>query len=219
MELVYLPIDIDVGDIDERKVLKWFHSHKLLDTDYWEYTENRHTWAMVSCCRDPGNWRRYPKDIYDNRRAEGENLGILFHPGFEEEFPQLAQCIRSLPFKQLTLTGMLYQMGEIPLHQDALDPHHPTEPRRYSIYLTNPEYNTFYFSKTENSKKKVYPKILEHRCFAFNNRDCFHGASLTQREKIIITAAGIIDNQRHEELLSKSLNKFKEHALYLEDLE
>jgi hypothetical protein len=213
--LAFLPIDINIGDIDEEKLLRWFYDHRLEGNDYWECKEARHIWAMISTCRQPKNWRLYDDEMWSNRRIEGINEGIIFHPGFEDEFPVLADCIRQLPFKQLTVSGMLYQLGEIPPHQDTQDPHCPTEPRRYTIYLTNPENNTFYFSKTKDSEK-IYPTInKDYRCFVFNNTDVWHGASLTHRPKIILTMAGIIDNEKHEELLNRSLEKFKDQALYI----
>ncbi len=215
MSLAYLPIDIPMPILNEKKLLDWFENHKLLDTDYWEYQSNRHTWALVSTCNQPSNWRRFDPVMWENRRVESDNSGILFHPGFEEAFPEIANCIRALPFKQLTVSGMLYQMGEIPTHQDTIDPHDPTEPRRYTIYLTDPKYNTFYVSKTEDSEKILVNIDPEYSCFVFNNTDVWHGAFKNDRPKIILTTAGIIDNEKHNELLEKSLKKFKDKALYL----
>lgn len=212
--LIYLPIDIDLEWPDEAKIIDWFHHHKLLDTDYWEYESNRHTWAMISTCKEPKDWRRYDAEMWSNRREEGVNKGILFHPSFEETFPNIAYCIRQLPFKQLTVSGMLYQMGNIPPHKDTQDQHSPTEPRRYSIYLTDPKYNTFYFSQDEQGENKIYPNLVTP-CFAFNNTDTWHGAVATKRPKIILTTAGIIDNEKHEKLLQRSLEKYKDFALYL----
>jgi hypothetical protein len=45
MKLAYIPIDIPVKTPDEKKVLEWFESHKLTDTDYWEYEQGRHAWG------------------------------------------------------------------------------------------------------------------------------------------------------------------------------
>jgi hypothetical protein len=213
-KLIYLPIDIDVEWPDEAVLIDWFHKHKLKDTDYWEYKSNRHTWAMTSTCKEPKDWHRYDKDIWDNRRKEGENHGVVLHPGFTEIFPSLANCLKQLPFKQLTVSGMLYQMGEIPPHRDAHDTRNPTEPRRYTIYLTHPKHNTFYFSRDESGSKKIYPNLITP-CFAFNNTDVYHGAEATNRPKIILTMAGILDNTAHEHLLEKSLKKYKDYALYV----
>lgn len=213
-KLVYLPIDIDVDWPDEDLLVDWFHQHKLLDTDYWEYQSNRHTWAMISTCTLPRDWRRYDKEMWDNRRKEGINEGMLFHPGFEKIFPGLANCIKQLPFKQLSVSGLLYQMGEIPLHKDTHDITNPVEPRRYTIYLTDPKYNTFYFSTDEIGKNKIYPDIVTP-CFAFNNTDVWHGAAVSLRPKIILTTAGIIDHEKHNALLQKSLEKYNSQAIYI----
>ena len=105
-------------------------------------------------------------------------------------------------------------MGEIPLHQDTYDTNNPTEPRRYTIYLTDPRYNTFYLSADDSGKNKVYPDLITP-CFAFNNSDVWHGAIATDRPKIILTTAGIIDNDKHEALIKRSLEKYKDYAVYL----
>lgn len=216
MKLAYLPIDIPVLIPDEKLVLDWFEHHKLLDTNYWEYEQGRHTWAMISTCKEPKNWRRYDADMWNNRREPiVDNPSIFFHPGFEETFPEISNCIRQLPFKQLTVSGMLYQMGEIPVHQDATDKHDPTEPRRYTIYLTAPEHNTFYVSKTSDSEKIILNINSNYSCFVFNNTDCWHGALKNNRPKIILTMAGILDNEKHKKLIERSLKKFKDQALYL----
>jgi L-rhamnose mutarotase len=215
MKLAYLPIDIPTPIVDEKKILDWFENHKLLDTDYWEYQQERHAWAMTSTCTTPKHWRRYDSEMWENRRQIGDNQGVLFHPGFEDAFPEIANCIKQLPFKQLTVSGMLYQLGEIPPHQDETDIWNPTEPRRYSIYLTSPEHNTFYVSKTPDSEKIFVNINPEYSCFVFNNTDCWHGAIKNDRPKIILTTAGILDNDKHNLLLEKSLKKFKNEAIYL----
>lgn len=214
MSLIYTPIDIPCKIPDETKILNWFHKYCLIGDDYWEYKSGRHQWAMVSVSKEPKDWRRYDPDMWANRRAEQDvKPEILFHPGFETEFPELSNVIRQLPFKQLSVTGMLYQVGEIPLHNDTHDLHNPIEPRRYTIYLTNPDYNTFYF---DINGERVFPKInSDYCCFVFNNTDVRHGALKMNREKIILTAAGIIDHEKHEELLSRSITKFKNHLIYL----
>ena len=48
MNLAYTPINIYCPIPDQALLLEWFHTHKLLDTDYWEYTEDRHVWAKVA---------------------------------------------------------------------------------------------------------------------------------------------------------------------------
>jgi hypothetical protein len=169
---------------------------------------------MISTSKEPKDWRIYDNEMWENRRETQDiDPEVFVHPGFEDEFPEIVSVLKQLPFKQLSVSGMLYQMGDIPPHNDTHDPRQPTEPRRYTIYLTNPDYNTFYFEK---DGKKYFPKInKDYSCFVFNNTDVKHGALKLDREKIILTCAGILDNEKHDLLLNRSINKFKEELLYI----
>jgi hypothetical protein len=215
MTLAYTPIDIAIELPDEQFILDWFEQHKVVDTDYWEYQANRHTWAIVACTKNLDNWRKIDFSLWENRRDSVPDPSLFFHPGFIEAFPSLAEAIKKLPFKQLTYAGMILQMGEIGSHQDTYDHNDPSEPRRYNIYLTDPEYNTFYMCKEENSER-AKPKFDDtYRCFAFNNSECWHGAEPTNRPKIMIATTGIVDNEAHKELIARSVEKFKDKVLYL----
>lgn len=215
MTLAYTPIDIVIDVPDEQEIINWFEKHKVLDTDYWEYRANRHTWAIVACMKNLDDWRKIDFSLWDNRRDEIPNAGMYFHPGFEETFPSIASAIKQLPFKQLTYAGMILQMGEITPHQDTHDHNDPTEPRRYNIYLTDPAHNTFYISKDPKSER-IKPQIDNtYRCFAFNNSKCWHGAEPTARPKLMIATTGIIDDTAHKELVARSIDKFKDKVLYI----
>jgi hypothetical protein len=213
--LAYVPVDIPVELPKEQDIVDWFDSHKVTDGDYWEYQSNRHTWAIVAARKDLSDWRKIDFDLWNSRRELQENSELYFHPGFESQFPSLVSAIRNLPFKQITYAGMLLQMGEIASHQDTYDENNPIEPRRYNIYLTDPAYNTFYMSKEENSQR-VFPEIdNKYRCFAFNNSQVWHGAEPTNRTKIMIAITGIVDDTASQVLIARSLEKFKDKALYL----
>jgi hypothetical protein len=214
MKLIYTPIDIPCKLPDEQKLLQWFHNNHLTDTDYWEYKSGRHQWAMTSTSTEPKDWRRYDEELWTNRRNEQTTEPkVYINPSFDKEFPEISNVLRQLPFKQLTVSGLLYQIGDIPLHNDTHDPREPTEPRRYTIYLTNPDYCTFYF---DVNGERVIPKInKDYCCFVFNNTDVQHGAFKMDREKIILTCAGIIDNDKHNELLNRSIEKFKDELIYI----
>lgn len=215
MTLAYTPIDIAIDISSEQEIIDWFENHKVLDTDYWEYQANRHTWAIVACMQDLDDWRKIDFNLWNNRRDQIPNAGVYFHPGFEETFPSIASAIKQLPFKQLTYAGMILQMGEISPHQDTHDQNNPTEPRRYNIYLTDPAHNTFYISKDPKSER-IKPQFdNSYRCFAFNNSECWHGAEPTARPKLMIATTGIIDNEKHKALLERSLEKFPNKAIWI----
>lgn len=194
----------------EQEVINWFNEHKITETDYWEYEQGRHTWCYVALRKEPQNWYTYQAWLdWANNRNPINDSGLFFHPGFEEKFPGLAKCIRSLPFTQIGTSGFIMQMGEIPPHQDT--EYNMQEPRRYIIYVTDPKYNTFYL---EHNGKKYYPDIdSKYRCFAFNNSDVMHGADATNRTKILLSTVGIMDPTKHQELLDRSIKKFPDKVI------
>jgi len=216
-KIVYTPIDIEFDMPSENALIEWFENNKVLDTDYWEYTENRHTWCFIAMRHMPSDWRRFNAwREWFNERVASNSTDLFFAPGFEELFPSLANAIRQLPFKEIGASGMLMQMGAVPPHRDTYDPDQPQEPRRYIIYITNPSDSTFYI---QHGDVKIYPQIDEkYRCFAFNNTDVLHGADPTFKTKIILSTAGIIDQKKHNELLSRSIKKFSNKVIYIDDI-
>ena len=212
MTILYTPIDIEFDMPKEQDIIDWFEEHKILDTDYWEYTQNRHTWCLVVSRQPHEDWRRYKVwQSWTNNRTAIDNPGLFFHPGFAEQFPGLANAISQLPFSQIGGGGFIKQMSEIPAHQDTDTGFDVTEPKRYLIYVTNPTHNTFYL---EHQGKKYYPEIdNKYRCFAFNNNDVLHGAESPSATKILLSVTGIIDNTQHTKLINRSMLKFKDKVI------
>lgn len=210
MTVIYTPIDIEFEVPDEQSIIDWFHAHKITDTEYWEYAEGRHEWCYVALRKEPENWRTYDAWLdWAKERKPIKDAGLVFHPGFEEAFPGLAKCIRELPFDQIGTSGFIMQIGTIPPHQDAA--YEITEPRRYIIYVTDPAYNTFYL---EHDGKKIFPSIdPKYRCFAFSNSDVLHGAEPTTRTKILLSTVGIMNEQKHKELIERSIAKFSDKVI------
>ena len=210
--ILYTPIDIEFDMPTEQKIIDWFHSHKIQESDYWEKKQNRHEWCYVALRKEPDSWYTYDAWVdWSTERQPIDNPKLIFHPGFEKEFPGLAKCVRELPFDQVGTSGFIMQLSEIPPHKDAIMSYDPTEPRRYVIYVTNPEENTFYL---KHNGKKYYPKIdPKYRCFAFNNNDIEHGADSPKGTKILLSTVGIINTKKHNELIARSIDKFKDKVI------
>ena len=210
--ILYTPIDIEFDMPPEQDIIDWFHQHKIKDTDYWEFSENRHTWCYVALRQEPKSWYTYDAWLdWSKERKAIDNTSLVVHPGFEDAFPGLAKCVRELPFDQIGTSGFIMQMGEIPAHQDAKTDHDASEPRRYIIYVTDPKHNTFYL---EHNGVKIYPDIDEkYRCFAFNNNDIQHGADPTDRTKILLSTVGVINDQKHNDLIARSVAKFHDKVI------
>ena len=117
--------------------------------------------------------------------------------------------MRELPFDQIGTSGFIMQIGTIPPHNDA--EYDMTEPRRYIIYATDPAYNTFHFV---HKGEKIWPQIdPKYRCFAFNNTDVEHAADPTNRTKILLSTVGIMNKEKHEALLKRSIEKFADKVI------
>jgi hypothetical protein len=97
---------------------------------------------------------------------------------------------------------MMRQLGEIDEHRDTYDPNEPQEPRRYLIYLTDPQHNTFWVRNGDQRRVVDIPD--QTRVFAFNNSETTHGALPPTGEKILLSVVGIIDDVRHQALLERS---------------
>ncbi len=55
----------------------------------------------------------------------------------------------------------------------------------------------------------------KYRCFAFNNSNIQHAADPTDRTKILLSTVGIMNKQKHEALLERSLKKFADKVIII----
>lgn len=215
-KVLYTPIDINFEMPAEADILDWFETHKLTDTTYSEYVNNRHIYCAVAIRGKPKDWYKF--DMWWTHWFENRNIvegaELYFHPGFEERFPGLVSLIKQQPFEQIGGVAIIQQIGPIPVHRDTFDHHMPVEPRRYMTYLSDPKYNTFFLTNKDTGEKRFPTIDDQYRCFAFNNDDIFHGADWHGRPKLLLTTTGIIDHRKHEELLNRSIEKFKDKVIY-----
>jgi len=213
MTVLFTPIDIEFELPSEQELIDWYNSHKMLDTDYWEYTENRHQWCLVASRENHTNWREFIawQKWTTNRNLIG-STELFFHDDFELKFPSLANAIRQLPFKEIGATGFIRQMGaEIEPHMDTDNVYGFEEPRRYVFFVSKIEDNTFFMYPNNN---KVYPIIHpKYRLSAFNNTACEHGADSPRGWKMLLSTTGILDKEKHEALIKRSIEKFSDYVI------
>lgn len=220
-KLIYTQIDIPVSMPPIEDILDWHNNHCMLDTDYEDYQQGRHIYSMV-CYRAPLNeyqWRHWDPTLFrgndSNWRDYVEGANLYWAPDFKERFPTIVEGILKLPFKQIAGAGMMFQIGNTPAHFDTFDKNNPMEPRRYNMYITDPAYNTFWLAHDDTSIKH-YPTVdRNYPFFAFNNWDIQHGTDWPNNLKIVMGIQGIIDNDRHEELIERSVNKYPEKAIWI----
>lgn len=110
-------------------------------------------------------------------------------------------------------------------------------PTRYMIYLTNPRYSTFYLTRKRQgvshwqvvapgitippafteSCRKTFPIWPTPLC-CFDNDEVLHGTVRTRRPRVVLNIYGIIDVEKHHELLKRSFEKYKDYVIYRDDL-
>lgn len=217
--ILYTPLDIPVALPDEKEIYDWAEQNTFIQTNYKQYELGWFTHSPVACCIKPDNWRDV-KELYKvedhlKKQIVGNNE-TFFHPEFYKLFPQLVKAIKALPFKELTGASIKIQRGPSFSHRDDLHTIEDAgleEPKRITMSLTNVKYSTLYLEK---DNVKMHPKIPEgYPCYAFNNKDVFHGADYNStRIRIILDTAGMLDAAKHKELIDRSVEKFKDFVIY-----
>lgn len=214
MKVAYTPLDIKFSIPEVNDVIKWFDANRIQEDDFWVFKDERHEWAIVACREQVQNWRSidpYTKWI-DSKFQMLPVTRLIFAPGFEKLFPELVTVIKKLPFKQIGVAGFLKQLSNIEPHIDTFDLTKPNEPARYLIYITNHDENTFYMETLSGQRLDI--DIHPHyRAFAFNNVDFKHGAETPHKTKILLSVVGILDHDKHDELISRSIRKFKDYVV------
>lgn len=216
-KLLYTQIDIPIT-LPEPADMEDFHwSHCVLNKDYEDIIQNRHDYT-VACSRYPmDDWRILPTKQYMDKKdwkIEGREYQLNWNPDFAKRFPTIVDAILAAPFKEIAFAGWMRQISEYPAHTDSYDPLKPTEPRRYNILLTEPEHNTFWM-RDENGEEWRPDSSKEYPMFAFNNIDTLHGTKPITKFKLMLGIVGIIDDDKHQELIKRSVTKFPEKALWL----
>lgn len=215
-KLIYTQIDIPIHLPDVEDMRDFHFTHGTLNKDYEDIIQNRHDYTVACSCYDIDDWRILPTAKYMNKndwKISKLEYKLNWNPDFIKRFPSLVNAILAAPFKEIAFAGWMRQISPYPAHKDSLDPLTPMEPRRYNILLTLPEHNTFWLGSDDN---KIYPiSSEEYPMFAFNNSDISHGTDPITGFKLMMGIVGIIDNEKHKQLIERSLAKFPDKALWI----
>ena len=216
-KLIYAQIDIPIVLPDSKDMEDFHFTHGTLNKDYEDIIQNRHDYT-VACSRYPvDNWRILPTAKYMDKedwKKSSEEYKLNWSPDFVKRFPTLVDAILAAPFKEIAFAGWMRQINPYILHRDSHDQQQPMEPRRYNILLTEPEHNTFYMEDGQGGEVRP-TSSREYPMFAFNNTDVLHGTKALTKFKLMMGIVGIIDKEKHEQLIHRSVNKFPEKAIWV----
>lgn len=230
----YTPIDLPIQLPDEDELYDYCVSNTLSKTPNLD----NGIICIVGCKEDLGDWRAiidcYEGRIYDDETAHMwaehydklfnatnsvDNVGQLyFEPKFKNKFPTLVDACLKLPFKFITGIHLLLAGNKgTHLHKDPPpmqdDPLQKTSivPNRYNISLNCFDEPRFFVQRPDGTDKTYMKVTREYPCFAFNNEDYLHGADIPgqpNERRMQLLIYGILDNDKHQEVLSRSVEKF-----------
>lgn len=208
---IYLPIDVDCPPVDRAKILRWHDSRKkrCMDPDI---SELEYPWAISK-----------PR-LRENGSTPGYIPGSSWDPSFEEEFPEIVSTVeQQLPFKEIVRVSVLEQLMEVRRHQDiSRDPSPHLEPASYRCTLVNDEpEKTFYLRRGVRrlgtlEEKDLFPRLPSStQWWVMGNLKSMHGSHMPSpgARKLIFSIWGVVDPERHFQLLQRSLSKFSEFAI------
>jgi len=145
----------------------------------------------------------------------------------KSEVPDLCDFIDQLPFKTMRQCAFVQPPDITPPHYDEpiyMTPHlRESAPSQYRIRwsnVTDTDNEVFYMSK-DSGATKIYPVLPEDtNTFVYDGSVWEHGSSCGYKmsERALIVMSGIIDVEKHHELLEKSINKYKDYVLYDKEL-
>lgn len=205
--IAYTPIDMTVTLPDETVLKDYFFKNNITNlAETTGYTSS--LCSLIS--RSPiDNWR-------DANQVFADYTGndLYYAPGVRETLPELIDFIHRLPYTELIGAVLNLHTAYLAPHRDECMNLDIDGPERYNLLLTNHyEQDSFFICEEQNSEKK-YPKILkDYPVYAFNNNKIYHGADTVLDQRIILICAGILDKEKHEELINRSVEKFREYVI------
>tara|TARA_R110000796_G_scaffold814_6_gene3134 strand:+ start:3901 stop:4602 length:702 start_codon:yes stop_codon:yes gene_type:complete len=226
--VAYTPLDIPRMDIDFTDL------HRLMETHGKQHQPYPELWQAYAVCGrmddfDDG-WDC--DNCWNDRYNTDPN--IKWNPHTPEHMNDIfKKMLAALPYKLCTFAQILSQKMHIPPHQDglydvsksvrgavydgAVDFNGETEPAGLKIILSHRDKNSFYILPSPGGKRQhiTLPEDTNH--FTINERKFWHGARYLGEPKYILSTFGIIDTEKQQELVSRSLQKYDDYSIILED--
>lgn len=222
--LAYVPLDIPAIDFQLEDFNSLFASHGLPHYPY------PHIWDAFCACGRVNKW----DDPIDTDRAWNERYilegDVSFNPNLPEKMKNdLKFILGNLPYKKYTFAQILSQKITVAPHQDGL--YNPSENVKDAVYrgpggfndepepaglkvmLTHKDARCFYLSERAGSLRNFIRLPDDTNCFAINERTFFHGAKYLGEPKYILSTFGIIDPDKHKDIIERSVKKYADYTI------
>ena len=198
MVLMYTPIDLPEMKVDRDKFIKWHESKRKRNQDNIAYSTKDFIapWLVSFAFHKDYGWcNRFLKVI----------------PNFQDIL------YNHLPYNDVVYVNFLEQKIPCQLHQDVGSrPDKEDEPGSYKAFMVYDK-PLMYFQEKRDVEDKIYINHPNHltKWFAINNYDALHAADLPKSpdRKIIMTILGKLNKEKHQEILKRSLEKYKDYTI------
>ena len=191
--IAYIPLDIPKFGLESIVEKYNFYPHHLYPN----------AWDCLPVCGKTTDWNQSAfYKAYEDRYNSGEVYWNV---------PEMKPILEYYP-GEVTHAQVLNQKASIVAHKDTPILRKQPEPNGFKILLNNILEKSFYVKINGTRIHIELPNTTN--CFAINEHDILHGATMPQQEKYIVSCFGIIDEAKHKELISRSVEKYGEYAIY-----
>jgi hypothetical protein len=220
--IAFLPIDIEYDMPDEDKIIQYckdFHVPMELTKAYapaWEITPVCGRFA-------PEQW--WDPAVNHVRWSERylPNMGPLQYVNdIDTKFPEIRKMIEQFPYKEIGCVALARQVIPVSCHVDwfktdkdsEVDERSITnEPRRFNIQMTKRTYKSFYVADSEEGERYHINLPKNVPGFAITEMYNWHGADMVGPDKIMLVMYGIIDKEKRDELVRRSIKLYHDDAI------
>jgi hypothetical protein len=207
-----LPIDIPKFDVgDPEKFKDWFFKNSIRPTkqkgDYVADVTGYSPFHSVDLIQEIGeDW---------NLNLQTEN--------FKKEFPHIwQQFYDELPVSKILTLNLWSSVQSFSEHRDSAEMIDCPSSFRITLYDENPE-GTLYVMDNPTKPYSVgetyfLPKLEETNTYMWNNLRCMHGSVKDDNyTQIMDVCVALVDIDRYTEIVSRSVEKYKDHTLVSEN--
>ena len=220
--IAFLPLDLDYRLPNEQQIIDYCYKNHIPES---VTRPKGPCWLITPVCGrfNPDEW--FEEKSFNNNwfnRYVSNNNPLQYVNNIDKIFPDIKFMLEQLPYKELTIATLFLQDREVGCHIDWFkedkdtDPEERSienEPRRFNIQMTNYHYKSTYVAPSEFGER-VYGKITkETPGYCISEIYNWHGANLAGKDKVTLFTTGLIDKQKRDELVHRSLQKFKNEAV------
>lgn len=224
--LAYVPLDLPKVEVSYWMLKSFFKKKGLPHYPYPSLWQAVTLTGAIKNFQDP-----LECDTAWNNRYKFQKKNIKINPFIPLEISKpLLDQIALLPYEVCSFSQILSQQTDIPPHKDGfyedkncvrnalkenpLNFGGQPEPAGLKIMLSHKLKKCFYVCKSLKSNRVFVTFPNNTNTFACNEREFFHGSKHPKEPKFILSTFGIINKDKHLDLIKKSIKKYNEQAIW-----